>query len=83
MEHLGSPDQPVGPMPELVWLRKIIVERALTRGDYLLSGGAHSDYYIDKFRLFSDPHVYVQAVGASVEPAEPSSYRLTMMASLR
>jgi len=33
--------------------------------------------------LFSDPHVYVQAVGASVEPAEPSSYRLTMMASLR
>jgi orotate phosphoribosyltransferase len=57
MEHLGSPDQPVGPLPELVWLRKIIVERALTRGDYLLSGGAHSDYYIDKFRLFSDPHV--------------------------
>ncbi|HTX58090.1 MAG TPA: phosphoribosyltransferase family protein [Verrucomicrobiae bacterium] len=57
MEHLGSPDQPVGPLPELVWLRKTIVERALTRGDYVLSGGVHSDYYIDKFRLFSDPHV--------------------------
>ncbi len=57
MEHLGSPDQPVGPLPELVWLRKIIVERALTRGDYVLSGGVHSDYYIDKFRLFSDPNV--------------------------
>jgi orotate phosphoribosyltransferase len=44
-------------MPELVWLRKIIVERALTRGDYVLSGGVRSDYYIDKFSLFADPHV--------------------------
>jgi orotate phosphoribosyltransferase len=57
MEHLGLPNQPVGPLPEIVWLRKIIVERALTRGDYVLAGGARSDYYIDKFRLFSDPHV--------------------------
>lgn len=57
MEHLGSPNQPVGPLPELVWLRKIIVERALTRGDYQLAGGVRSDYYIDKFQLFSDPHV--------------------------
>ncbi len=44
-------------LPELTWLRKIIVERALTRGDYVLAGGARSDYYIDKFSLFSDPHV--------------------------
>lgn len=49
MAHLGLPD--------LAWLRKTIVERALTRGDYVLSGGARSDYYIDKFSLFSDPHV--------------------------
>ena len=42
---------------DLNWLRKMIVERALTRGDYVLSGGARSDYYIDKFRLFSDPRV--------------------------
>jgi orotate phosphoribosyltransferase len=55
MEHLGSPDQT--PALELIWLRKIIVERALTRGDYVLSGGVHSDYYIDKFRLFADPNV--------------------------
>lgn len=33
--------------------------------------------------LFSDPHVYVQAVGASVESSRPLSYRLTMRASLR
>jgi orotate phosphoribosyltransferase len=44
-------------MQEIAWLRKIIVERALTRGDYILAGGSPSDYYIDKFRLFSDPHV--------------------------
>jgi len=49
MEHLG--------LQELSWLRKIIVERALTRGDYVLAGGARSDYYIDKFSLFSDPHI--------------------------
>jgi orotate phosphoribosyltransferase len=57
VEYLGNPDQPVGPLPEINWLRKIIVERALTRGDYVLSGGARSDYYIDKFALFSDPNV--------------------------
>src|ERR1700735_734567 len=44
-------------MQEIAWLRKIIVERALTQGDYILAGGSPSDYYIDKFRLFSDPHV--------------------------
>ena len=49
MEHLGLSD--------VAWLRKIIAERALTRGDYVLAGGARSDYYIDKFRLFSDPQV--------------------------
>lgn len=50
-------DSSLARVPELRWLKQIIVERALTRGDYVLSGGARSDYYIDKFRLFSDPHV--------------------------
>jgi LmeA-like phospholipid-binding len=36
-----------------------------------------------RLTLFSDPHVYVQAVGASVEPSKPPSYLLTMRASLR
>jgi orotate phosphoribosyltransferase len=49
MEHLG--------LTELTWLRKVIAERALTRGEYILAGGARSDYYIDKFRLFADPYV--------------------------
>ena len=48
---------PIARVPELRWLKNMIVERALTRGDYLLAGGARSDYYIDKFRLFSDPQV--------------------------
>ena len=43
--------------PRTALAPQIIVERALTRGEYLLSGGVRSDYYIDKFRLFSDPHV--------------------------
>ncbi|MBV9973359.1 MAG: orotate phosphoribosyltransferase, partial [Candidatus Eremiobacteraeota bacterium] len=54
MEYLDS--NALRPL-DLNWLRKMIVERALTRGDYVLSGGARSDYYIDKFRLFSDPRV--------------------------
>ena len=33
--------------------------------------------------LFSDPHVYVEGVGASVHSEQPLSYRLTMSASLR
>ena len=41
---------------DIRWLRQVVTERALTRGDYLLSG-ARSDYYIDKFKLFSDPHI--------------------------
>jgi len=56
VEYLGS-NESLGRLPDLNWLRKIIVERALTRGDYMLAGGTRSDYYIDKFRLFSDPHV--------------------------
>jgi len=52
-----EPLSPIARVPELRWLRNIIVERALTRGEYLPSRGARSDYYIDKFRLFSDPHV--------------------------
>jgi hypothetical protein len=33
--------------------------------------------------LFSDPHVYVEGVGASVQPGSPRTYRLTMRARLR
>lgn len=52
-----EPLSPIARIPELRWLKDVILERALTRGEYLLSGGARSDYYIDKFRLFADPHV--------------------------
>ena len=48
---------PIARIPELRWLKTMIMERALTRGDYLLSGGARSDYYIDKFKLFADPQI--------------------------
>jgi len=52
-----EPESPISMIPELKWLRSTIMERALTRGDYLLSGGVRSDYYIDKFKLFADPAV--------------------------
>jgi orotate phosphoribosyltransferase len=54
---MSDESSPIARIPELRWLKQIIIERALTRGEYLLSGGARSDYYIDKFRLFSDPHI--------------------------
>jgi orotate phosphoribosyltransferase len=54
---MSDENSPIARIPELRWLHKIIVERAITRGEYLLAGGARSDYYIDKFRLFSDPQV--------------------------
>ncbi|MGH7706690.1 MAG: orotate phosphoribosyltransferase [Vulcanimicrobiaceae bacterium] len=47
----------LGQIPELKWLVNTIMERALTRGNYILSGGIRSDYYIDKFKLFSDPAI--------------------------
>lgn len=52
-----EPLSPIARIPELRWLKNVIMEKALTRGDYLLAGGARSDYYIDKFRLFSDPQI--------------------------
>ncbi|HVA36210.1 MAG TPA: orotate phosphoribosyltransferase [Candidatus Dormibacteraeota bacterium] len=45
----------VGRVPDFKWLQKVIVERAIVRGDYTTSGGHKTDFYIDKFRLFSDP----------------------------
>jgi hypothetical protein len=36
-----------------------------------------------RLTLFSDPHVYVEGVGASVQSEQPLSYRLTMSARMR
>ena len=54
---MSDESSPIARIPELQLAQQIIIERALTRGEYLLSGGVRSDYYIDKFRLFSDPHI--------------------------
>jgi len=56
MDDLEPPSR-LGLIPELRWLHKTIVTNALSRGEVLMSGGTRSDYYIDKFRLFSDPGV--------------------------
>jgi orotate phosphoribosyltransferase len=57
MGYLEPESSRLGRIPEIKWLVNTIMERALTRGDYLLAGGIRSDYYIDKFRLFSDPSI--------------------------
>jgi hypothetical protein len=36
-----------------------------------------------QLKLFSEPHVYVEGVGASVQSTQPRSYLLTMSAALR
>ena len=57
MAHLEPEGSRLGRIPEIKWLVNMILERALTHGEVLLAGGRRSDYYIDKFRLFSDPAV--------------------------
>lgn len=57
MEHLEPEGSRLGRIPEIKWLVNMILERALTRGEVLLAGGSRSDFYIDKFRLFSDPAI--------------------------
>ena len=57
MGYLESEGSRLGRIPEIKWLVNTIMERALTRGEYLLAGGVRSDFYIDKFRLFSDPAI--------------------------
>ncbi len=57
MGHLEPEGSRLGRIPEIKWLVSMIMERALTRGEVLLAGGRPSDFYIDKFRLFSDPAV--------------------------
>jgi orotate phosphoribosyltransferase len=63
-----EPDSRLAWIPEIKWLRATIIERALTKGDYVLSGGVRSDYYIDKFKLFSDPNV-VRRIARMFSPA--------------
>ena len=36
-----------------------------------------------KLKLFSDPHVYVEGIGATAPAGQPSQYRLSMQAGLR
>ena len=57
MAHLEPESTRLGRIPEIKWLVNMILERALTHGEVLLAGGRRSDYYIDKFRLFSDPAI--------------------------
>ena len=64
------------------WARRWTRWRARAKGSWS-SVPLGSRWKALQLTLFSDPHVYVVGVGASVQQQQPLSYRLTMSASLR
>ena len=60
-------------------LGRLLVERSLLEGDFLLRSGKRSSWYLDKFRFETEPEI-LRALGASLAEAvsefEPDADRL-------
>ena len=60
-------------------LGRLLVERALLEGDFVLRSGKRSSWYLDKYRFETEPDV-LRAVGANLAEAvrqfEPDAVRL-------
>ena len=60
-------------------LGRLLVERALLEGDFVLRSGKRSSWYLDKYRFETEPEV-LRAVGESLSKAvhefEPDAIRL-------
>jgi orotate phosphoribosyltransferase len=60
-------------------LGRLVVERALLEGDFVLRSGKRSTWYLDKFRFETEPTI-LRALGASLSEAvrdnEPDAVRL-------
>jgi len=60
-------------------LGRLLVERALLEGDFVLRSGKRSSFYLDKYRFETEPEI-LRAVGESLAEAvsefEPSAVRL-------
>jgi orotate phosphoribosyltransferase len=60
-------------------LARLLVERALLEGDFVLRSGKRSSWYLDKYRFETDPEL-LRALGASLSEAvsefEPDAIRL-------
>jgi orotate phosphoribosyltransferase len=60
-------------------LARLLVERALLEGDFLLRSGRRSSWYLDKYRFETDPEL-LRALGVSLSEAvsefEPDAIRL-------
>jgi len=60
-------------------LGRLLVERALLEGDFVLRSGRRSTWYLDKYRFETDPEL-LRALGAriaaAVEAYEPEAIRL-------
>ncbi len=58
---------------------RLLVEKALLEGDFVLRSGRRSHYYLDKYRFETDPEL-LRALGASlagvVREAEPEAVRI-------
>ena len=57
--------------PDLAALGRELVEAALLRGDFVLSSGAHSDYYLDKYRFETRPAL-LRGLAAALAPLVPA-----------
>jgi orotate phosphoribosyltransferase len=60
-------------------LRRLLVERALLEGDFVLRSGKRSSWYLDKYRFETEPEI-LRALGVSfahaVRELEPDAVRL-------
>jgi orotate phosphoribosyltransferase len=60
-------------------LRRLLVERALLEGDFVLRSGKRSSWYLDKYRFETEPEI-LRALGVSLADAvrkfEPDAVRL-------
>jgi orotate phosphoribosyltransferase len=60
-------------------LRRLLVERALLEGDFVLRSGKRSSWYLDKYRFETEPEI-LRALGVSLAHAvrefEPDAVRL-------
>jgi orotate phosphoribosyltransferase len=60
-------------------LGRLLVERALLEGDFVLRSGRRSTWYLDKYRFETEPHLLRElgsGLSASVAEHEPDAIRL-------
>lgn len=62
--------------PDLEALGRDLLAAALLRGDFVLSSGLHSDYYLDKYRFETEPDLLRRLGRALAALVPPETQRL-------